>query len=158
MKQVFFAMAALAFSLALAPTYIQAQLPYSEDSYYPSLPAPLEFIEKVDIKDVFFDTASARINEDMRTVIDENVSWFKNNPTFLILLEGHTDERGFHDSNLELGERRAKAVREYMIAAGVEGWRITIISYGDFRPFALGHDKKSRSLNRRVHFLFKPDR
>jgi peptidoglycan-associated lipoprotein len=65
-------------------------------------------------------------------------------------LEGHTDERGTREYNLALGERRANAVRDYMVASGVPGYRIETISYGEENPVAYGSGESSWSKNRRV--------
>ncbi|MFI5339649.1 MAG: OmpA family protein, partial [Candidatus Methylomirabilales bacterium] len=63
------------------------------------------------------------------------------------------DERGTAEYNLGLGERRAKAVKDYLVAAGVAADRIATISYGKERPFVLGHDESAWKWNRRGHFV-----
>jgi peptidoglycan-associated lipoprotein len=65
-------------------------------------------------------------------------------------LEGHTDERGTREYNMALGERRANAVRDYMVANGISAFRIESISYGEERPVAFGSDEQSFAANRRV--------
>ena len=67
-----------------------------------------------------------------------------------IRLEGHTDERGTREYNLALGERRANAVRDYMVANGVPSYRIESVSYGEEDPAALGSGESSWKQNRRV--------
>ena len=74
-------------------------------------------------------------------------------PTVLVLVEGHCDERNTREYNLALGERRANAVRDYLMSLGVTSDRIRTISYGEERPFALGHTEASWRLNRRAHFV-----
>jgi peptidoglycan-associated lipoprotein len=65
-------------------------------------------------------------------------------------LEGHTDERGTREYNLALGERRANAVRDYMVASGVPAYRIETISYGEENPVAYGSGESNWMKNRRV--------
>jgi len=67
-------------------------------------------------------------------------------------VEGHADERGTTEYNLALGERRAKSVQEYLVAAGIAAARVKTISYGEERPFVLGHDESAWRYNRRGHF------
>jgi peptidoglycan-associated lipoprotein len=81
------------------------------------------------------------------------VAWLKANPRAQVTVEGHCDERGTSEYNLGLGDRRAKAVREYLVAAGVDGGRIRTISYGKERPFVQGHDESAWRWNRRAHFV-----
>jgi peptidoglycan-associated lipoprotein len=108
-------------------------------------PAPL--------KDAFFDTNKSTIREDQKAALNEDVAWLKANPRGKITIEGHCDERGTIEYNLALGERRAKAVKDYLVAAGVPADRIAIISYGKERPFVLGHDESAWKWNRRGHFV-----
>ena len=70
-----------------------------------------------------------------------------------VRIEGHCDERGTDEYNMALGQRRADAVREYLINYGVRSENIETISYGEMRPVATGHDESSWSLNRRGEFV-----
>ena len=70
-------------------------------------------------------------------------------PSVRVSIEGHCDERGTREYNLALGERRASATKDYLVARGVDGGRISTISYGKEKPVALGNDKNSWSQNRR---------
>ena len=72
-----------------------------------------------------------------------------------MLIEGHCDERGTVEYNLVLGERRAKAAMNYLVAQGVQASRFTVISYGKERPFCTEHTEACWSQNRRAHFLVK---
>jgi len=117
-------------------------------------PVPSGLAESLEgLKDVFFDFDKAVIREDMQKVLDENVKWLKANPAAKVLIEGHCDERGTNEYNLGLGERRARAVKDYLVALGVEASRIGTISYGEERPFVLGHDESAWKWNRRAHFV-----
>lgn len=115
----------------------------------PEVPAPAEF----PLRDIFFDFDKWVIRGDMRPVLDENVKWLRANPQATITIEGHCDERGTNEYNLALGERRARATKEYLVAAGIEANRISIISFGEERPFVLGHDESAWKWNRRAHFV-----
>jgi peptidoglycan-associated lipoprotein len=105
------------------------------------------------LKDVFFDFDKSNIREDQKAALAENVAWLRVNATAKITIEGHCDERGTAEYNLGLGERRAKAVKDYLVAAGIPAERIATISYGKERPFVLGHDESAWKWNRRGHFV-----
>ena len=70
-----------------------------------------------------------------------------------VLIEGHCDERGTNEYNLALGDRRARAAMDFLVKYGVSASRIETISYGEERPFALGHDESAWWQNRRAHFV-----
>jgi peptidoglycan-associated lipoprotein len=107
------------------------------------------------LKDVFFDFDKSNIRDDQKAALNDNVGWLKGNTGAKLLIEGHTDERGTAEYNLGLGERRAKAVKDYLIAAGIAADRISTISYGKERPFVLGHDESAWKWNRRGHFVLQ---
>jgi peptidoglycan-associated lipoprotein len=107
------------------------------------------------LKDVFFDYDKAAIRDDQKAALNDNVGWLKGNTGAKVLLEGHCDERGTAEYNLGLGERRSKAVKDYLIAAGIAADRISTISYGKERPFVLGHDESAWKWNRRGHFVIQ---
>jgi peptidoglycan-associated lipoprotein len=105
------------------------------------------------LEDVFFDTDQYELTPEARGALAKNSSWLLQYPTVLILVEGHCDERNTREYNLALGDRRANAVRDYLMALGVGGDRIRTISYGEERPFALGNGEEAWRLNRRSHFV-----
>jgi peptidoglycan-associated lipoprotein len=105
------------------------------------------------LKDIFFDFDKSNIRDDARPNLAEDVQWLKANPTAKITVEGHSDERGTAEYNLGLGERRAKATVDYLVAAGIDAKRMKMISYGKERPFVLGHDESTWKWNRRAHFV-----
>ena len=76
------------------------------------------------------------------------------NPEVTVVLEGHADERGTREYNLALGERRAKAVQQLLVLQSVAQSQIQVISFGEERPVALGHDEEAWRLNRRVEILY----
>src|SRR5262249_60989625 len=88
-------------------------------------------------------------------ILDASAKWLTANPTQLLLSEGHTDERGTDAYNLALGDRRAKAAMNYLVAQGVQGDRITIVSFGEERPLCREHNEACWSQNRRDMFLVK---
>lgn len=102
---------------------------------------------------VYFDYNSAVLRQDTTDALQANVTFLKANPTVKVQVEGHCDERGSVQFNLALGERRAKAVREYLVANGIEATRLSVISLGKERPMAFGHDEGAWSLNRRGNFV-----
>ena len=105
------------------------------------------------LKDAFFDFDKSVLREDAKKTLSENIQWLKANPAVRIVVEGHCDERGTNEYNLALGERRAKTVRDYLVAGGIDVKRISTISYGEERPFVLGHDESAWKFNRRAHFV-----
>jgi len=105
------------------------------------------------MKDIFFDFDKSNIKDDQKAALNEDVAWLKANSGAKITIEGHCDERGTVEYNLGLGERRAKAGKDYLVAAGIAADRIAIISYGKERPFVLGHDEAAWKWNRRDHMV-----
>jgi len=120
-----------------------------EAAVTPEEPVPAE----APLADIFFAFDQALIQEEMRQVLDKNVEWLKAHPGVRITIEGHCDERGTSEYNLALGQRRARATWEYLVAAGIDPGRLTILSYGEERPFVLGHDESAWKWNRRAHFV-----
>jgi peptidoglycan-associated lipoprotein len=117
-------------------------------------PSPSEFRATDNLKDVFFDFDKYDIRPTDAKMLDTNAAWLKSNDN-LVLIEGHCDERGTNEYNLALGERRAKAAMNYLVAQGVQASRITIISYGKERPTCTEHSESCWAQNRRAHFLVK---
>jgi peptidoglycan-associated lipoprotein len=103
--------------------------------------------------EVYFDTGSARLRPEARAAIEANVRWLAANPPNLkVILEGHADERGSDASNRTLAARRAEAVRDALVKAGLDGNRIQTVSYGEARPWLPGHSEAAWRWNRRVYF------
>lgn len=113
----------------------------------------VEQAEEVLLQDVFFDFDKSRLRADARQALDENIQALNDNPEARIVVEGHCDERGTVEYNLALGERRARAVRDYLVARGIDSDRISTISYGEERPFCFGRDETAWQCNRRGHFV-----
>lgn len=105
------------------------------------------------LQPVFFDFDSSDIRDDQVPAMQNNANVLKQNPSVSILIEGHCDERGTTEYNLALGDRRAKAAKDYIVGLGIAEDRISTISYGENRPFADGHDEDAWHLNRRAQFI-----
>jgi peptidoglycan-associated lipoprotein len=119
----------------------------------PATPAPSAVPPPSQLKDVFFEFDRFQIRNDQKAALDENVTWLKANSRVKVSIEGHCDERGTPEYNLALGERRAKAIMNYLVGAGIAADRIVTVSYGEERPFVLGHDEAAWKWNRRGHFV-----
>jgi peptidoglycan-associated lipoprotein len=102
---------------------------------------------------VYFDFDRATIKPSETSKIDDVVKYLQGNPTHAMQIEGHCDERGTEQYNLSLGERRALAVREYLVTAGIQPDRVFTISYGEARPAETGHNEAAWSKNRRGAFV-----
>jgi len=97
----------------------------------------------------YFDFDSSSLTDETRAQVDAHVAALLGNNNS-VRLEGHTDERGTREYNLALGERRANAVRDYMVANGVPSYRIETVSYGEENPVAYGSGESNWQQNRRV--------
>ncbi len=97
---------------------------------------------------VFFGYDQTALSADSRTTLDRQAAWLQRYPGVSIQVAGNCDERGTQEYNLALGQRRANSARDYLVAHGVSGARITTISYGKERPVALGSDEQAYSQNR----------
>lgn len=101
---------------------------------------------------VYFDYDSSQVAASERSKLDAVAEYLRGNPSIGLVVEGHCDERGSNEYNLALGERRAQAVRAYLIGLGIESERIKTVSYGEEQPAAFGHDEASWTQNRRASF------
>ncbi|HXF92772.1 MAG TPA: peptidoglycan-associated lipoprotein Pal [Nitrospiraceae bacterium] len=110
------------------------------------------------LNDVFFDYDSWTLTEEGQRTLSANAAWLKANPTVRLRVEGHCDERGTHDYNLILGEKRTKTVRSYLVELGVDSSRISSVSYGKDRPFCREHHEACHQQNRRGHMTLRRSR
>ncbi len=120
-------------------------------------PRPEEFRLEAALKDIHFDFDRYDLRAEDQRVLDANAAWLKDNARSLVLVEGHADERGTNEYNLALGERRAKATRDYLVSRGVQSSRIHMVSYGEERPVCAERTEACWSQNRRAHFLVEPE-
>jgi peptidoglycan-associated lipoprotein len=105
---------------------------------------------------VFFAFDSFDVDGPAQQALNANAEIMKKYPTWVVTIEGHTDERGTAEYNLALGERRAKSTMNYLVSQGVQASRITIISYGEERPACSQKTEECWAQNRRAHLLVKP--
>lgn len=104
-------------------------------------------------KPVFYALDGADLDDRGRAVVTANAALLKKYPTWVVTVEGHCDERGTAEYNLALGERRAVAVKTYLVSLGIAPDRVRTVSYGKEFPFDPGHDEGAWSQNRRAHFV-----
>lgn len=98
---------------------------------------------------VFFGYDQSDLSMEARTTLDRQAAWMKQYPNVMVTIEGHADERGTREYNLALGERRAAAVRTYLMSLGVDANRVNTISYGKERPAVPESTPAAWSQNRR---------
>lgn len=108
----------------------------------------------VSVRVLYFPLDGVSISNEDRDVIAAHARLLSGNPEVTVVLEGHADERGTREYNLALGERRAKAVQQLLVLQSVAQSQIQVISFGEERPVALGHDEEAWRLNRRVEILY----
>lgn len=95
------------------------------------------------------------LSDTAKELLKEKAEWLKANQGASVIIEGHCDERGTTEYNLALGERRARAVKEYLQDLGVGGFRMSTISYGEERPLDPRQNEAAYSKNRRAQFVLK---
>ncbi|RMB11864.1 peptidoglycan-associated lipoprotein Pal [Eilatimonas milleporae] len=98
---------------------------------------------------IFFDYDSSELTARSRDVLRKQADWLNHFPRQRVTIEGHCDERGTREYNLALGERRANAVKNYLVALGVPSSRLGTISYGKERPAVVGNSEQYWRQNRR---------
>jgi peptidoglycan-associated lipoprotein len=133
-----------------APPPAPAPTP-SEDEIYSK--TSLEDIAKQYLTDVFFAYDSVELSDQARGGLQKNAEFMKRRGTARITIEGHADSRGTNEYNLALGERRAGAVRDYLVSLAVAGDRISIVSKGEEQPFCREETEACWQQNRRGHFI-----
>jgi peptidoglycan-associated lipoprotein len=126
-----------------APTEEFTQ-PAEEPPPPPPAPANLETI--------YFDYDKSVIRDDQRATLASNGNTIKSRDLSRFTVEGHCDERGSDEYNLALGERRANAVKQYLVDSGITA-TIDTVSYGESRPAVEGHDESAWRMNRRAEFV-----
>lgn len=105
------------------------------------------------LSDVFFDLDESTIKDDAKASLSANATWLKRWTATRINIEGHCDERGTAEYNLGLGERRANAVKAYLVELGVPADRVVIVSKGKESPFCTESNESCWRQNRRGHFV-----
>ena len=113
-----------------------------------------ELNKKGVLSDVFFALDSTELTQESRASIQKNVEYMKRWASTRVMVEGHADSRGTNEYNLALAERRAGAVRDYMVSLGLPAERVTIVSKGEEAPFCTEEIESCWQQNRRGHFVF----
>jgi peptidoglycan-associated lipoprotein len=117
--------------------------------------SPLEDPSSPLYKRVFyFPFDSSEIAAEDRDIIAQHAQFLASNPNVSVVIEGHADERGSREYNLALGERRAQAIENLLLLQGMAKGQQQVISFGEERPAAQGHDESAWRLNRRVELLY----
>jgi peptidoglycan-associated lipoprotein len=106
-----------------------------------------------EVRDAFFDFNKADIRPDARTALSQTASYLRSYPTERVTVEGHCDERGSTEYNLALGDRRASAVKQYLVSLGISADRINTVSFGKEKPFCMQSTEDCYQQNRRGHFV-----
>jgi peptidoglycan-associated lipoprotein len=157
------AIAALALAAVLTacpPALAQQPAPATPVDRPIGLPPVRDYAPIPELRDIFFDSGKQTIRPGDAKILAANAAWLRSHPDYLLLIEGHSDNRGApagkNESNLDLGERRAQAAMNHLVALGVHPNRITILSYGEERPQCTEESERCWSRNRRSRFLVKP--
>jgi peptidoglycan-associated lipoprotein len=127
--------------------------PLEEIEEEPEEVIEVEEAEPIVLEDIFFDYDKFNIKAEYKKVLSKNAEILLGSPEAMLLVEGHCDERGTNEYNLALGEKRAKAVIDFYVTYGVSADRLSMISYGEEKPFAMGRDEKAWAKNRRAHMV-----
>lgn len=113
-------------------------------------PSSPEYFRKSVGDRVLFDVDQYTLNAGGKAVLDGQIRWLKDNPTYTVVIEGHADEQGTREYNIALGARRAQAVRDYMVAGGIDPARVRTLSFGKERPIEICSEENCYSKNRRA--------
>ena len=119
----------------------------------PATNATLEEMFFKEVQDAYFDLDKADIRSDARTAMAKTADFLRNYPQVKVVIEGHCDERGSTEYNLALGDRRAAAVKQYLVSLGIGADRMSTVSYGKEKPFCMESSEDCWQKNRRGHFV-----
>jgi peptidoglycan-associated lipoprotein len=106
-----------------------------------------------EVRDAYFDFNKADIRPDAREALTKTADFLRNYPQIRVTVEGHCDERGSTEYNLALGDRRASAVKQYLVSLGISADRMSTVSFGKEKPFCTEHNETCWQQNRRGHFV-----
>ena len=104
------------------------------------------------LESIYFEFDRFDLSAAARATLKKHADWLAKNRAYLMRVEGHCDERGTNEYNLALGQRRADAAMKYLSGLGVDGKRLTTVSYGEEKPEDSGHNEQAWAKNRRVSF------
>ncbi len=120
------------------------------------LPLVLSSAESVlSERSIYFDLDRYEVREEYRALLAEHAKFLKENPNYLMLIQGNTDERGSSEYNLSLGQKRANAVARVFLLLGVAESQLESVSLGKEKPRALGHNEAAWAENRRADLLYR---
>ncbi|HXT27261.1 MAG TPA: peptidoglycan-associated lipoprotein Pal [Candidatus Eisenbacteria bacterium] len=119
----------------------------------PATNATLEEMFMKEVQDAYFDLDKADIRSDARAAMAKTADFLRNYPQVKVVVEGHCDERGSTEYNLALGDRRAAAVKQYLVSLGIGADRMSTVSYGKEKPFCTESNEDCWQRNRRGHFV-----
>lgn len=105
------------------------------------------------LEDIFFGLDQVELTEQSRASLQKNMAWLKRWTSTKIMVEGHADARGTNEYNLALAERRAAAVRDYLVSLGLTSDRVSLVSKGEEQPFCTEESESCWQQNRRGHFI-----
>ncbi len=134
---------------AAGPVALGAPGGVAEVTVRPALPGSPEEFSSFAGDRVFFTVDRYDLTEAARATLQRQAEWLQRYPTRTIVIQGHADERGTREYNLALGDRRANAVRNFLVAIGVDPGRVTTVSFGKEQPAAFGADEVAWAQNRR---------
>ena len=130
--------------------------PVAEEPTVSDEPAPVDYAgmepQEYGIEDVFFAFDEYSLSDESMNTLIASARLMRTHSDLVYVIEGHCDERGTVEYNLALGEKRAVAVRDYLLSLGMPSSQLRITSYGEERPFAFGSNESAWALNRRGHF------
>ncbi len=106
-----------------------------------------------EVRDAYFDYDKADLRPDARTALSKSADFLKSYPRFKVTIEGHCDERGSTEYNLGLGDRRANAVKQFLVSSGISADRLSTVSFGKEKPFCTESNEACWQQNRRGHFV-----
>ena len=142
---------------AAGPTRVDEALPVPAQPALSDDSAAIRSLDDLNrnspLKPVFFTLDSSDVDDAGRETISANAEILKKNPKWVVTIEGHCDERGTAEYNLALGERRAIAVKTFLVSLGISPDRVRTISYGKEFPFDPGRTEEAMAKNRRGHFV-----
>ena len=106
-------------------------------------------------EDIYFQRGSYQLQPPARTILYRKAEFLKKYPEVVVIIEGHTDERGSRETNIAFGDRRSGAAKSFLIKEGIDRERLIAVSFGKERPVDKGTSEAARAKNRRVHFVIK---
>jgi peptidoglycan-associated lipoprotein len=105
------------------------------------------------LKDIHFKFDKYDLDSDSKRILQENAEFLKSNQDLHVEIQGHSDERGTNNYNIALGERRAQSTKKYLVSQGVDSSNVSVISYGEEKPFCFNSVETCWFQNRRAHFM-----